>query len=576
MSQYRDDLTNNPQPQEPIDPPLNVEEASPGILRRFAPKRNFDRSVMLQQTPFWSRAVVGAIVTVTTAGLIWANVAKIEQSIPAKGQLKPQGSVKEVQAPVSGVVEEVYVEEGDQVEQDQVLLKLDSTASFAELASLKKILQNLQQENKFYQTLIQQSLDAYQVEAAIARLKLSPTVADLARSRTTLVSENRLFQGIFAGLVNEGAVTPNLTVQELARLQATRTEVISRARSAQIEVQKLQKQLNQNQVKLTEAEVQLAKDQQVLENIDVRNQMAQARARESLEIEQEMLKDVTPLLEEGAIAQMQIKQQEQQVNDRYAALVESRGNGAIEYERQQQQIENRLAEIDQLAEEQQRLQLAISQAQVQLTNTTALAEREIRDKIASNNQRIADIDSQLTKNVVENEKRIAELDSQVSGVQVTLKYQELRSPVAGTVFDLQATPGYVPPPSQTEALLKIVPDDFLVAEVNVTNQDIGFVREGMKSDIRIDSFPFSEFGDIKGEVISIGSDALPPDEIDNYYRFPVKVKLDTQLLETDGREIPLQSGMSVSVNIKVREDRTVMSLLTELFTKKIESLKQVR
>ena len=84
------------------------------------------------------------------------------------------------------------------------------------------------------------------------------------------------------------------------------------------------------------------------------------------------------------------------------------------------------------------------------------------------------------------------------------------------------------------------------------------------------------FGDIKGEVVSIGSDALPPDEIDGYYRFPVKVRLDSQLLETDGREIPLQSGMSVSVNIKVREDRTVMSLLTELFTKKIESLKQVR
>jgi HlyD family secretion protein len=115
-----------------------------------------------------------------------------------------------------------------------------------------------------------------------------------------------------------------------------------------------------------------------------------------------------------------------------------------------------------------------------------------------------------------------------------------------------------------------------VAEVDVTNEDIGFVTTGQKADVRIDSFPFSEFGDIKGEVIRIGSDALPPDEINRFYRFPVKVKLDQQYLKIKDREIPLQSGMSVSVNIKVRENRTVLSLFTELFTNKVETLKQVR
>mgnify|MGYP006225286245 CR=1 FL=1 len=409
MSQYKDNLTENSPSEEPINSSLNVEEVSPGILRRFAPKRSFDRSVILQQTPHWSRGVVAAIVGVTTLGIIWANVAKIEQVIPARGQLKPQGSVKEVQAPLSGVVQEVYVEEGDQVEANQVLLKLDSTASAKELVSLKKIQKNLQQENKFYQNLIQQSLDAYQVEVAIARLKLPQTVADLTSNRATLITENRLF----GGLVNQGMGAINLSAEQFARLQATRKEVISRATAAQIEVQKLHKQLNQNQVQLAEARVQLAKDQQVLGDIDVRNQLIQAQARESLRIEQEILDNVSPLLDEGAIPQLQIKKQQQQVNDRYAALVEDRGNGAIEYERQQQQIENRLAEIQQLNEEQQRLQLAISQAEVQLTNTTALAEREIRDKIANNEQRIAEIDSQLTKIVIENEKRIAELDSQI-------------------------------------------------------------------------------------------------------------------------------------------------------------------
>ena len=62
----------------------------------------------------------------------------------------------------------------------------------------------------------------------------------------------------------------------------------------------------------------------------------------------------------------------------------------------------------------------------------------------------------------------------------------------------------------------------------------------------------------------------------NFYRFPAKISLDKQFLDVKGKTITLQSGMSISANIKVREERTVMSLFTELFTKQVESLKEVR
>lgn len=74
-------------------------------------------------------------------------------------------------------------------------------------------------------------------------------------------------------------------------------------------------------------------------------------------------------------------------------------------------------------------------------------------------------------------------------------------------------------------------------------------------------------------MISIASDVLEPDEIHRFYRFYAKIKLDQQFLRTHDREITLQSGMSVTVNIKVRESRTAISLMTELFRKKVESLK---
>jgi HlyD family secretion protein len=179
------------------------------------------------------------------------------------------------------------------------------------------------------------------------------------------------------------------------------------------------------------------------------------------------------------------------------------------------------------------------------------------------------------KIVLDNEQNLADINSKISQAQLNFKYQELRAPVSGTIFDLQAkNPGFVANP--TQKLLQIVPNDNYVAEVFITNRDIGFVREKMAVDVRIDSFPFSEFGDIKGTVEKIASDALPPDETYQFYRFPARIRLDKQYLDIKNKKIPLQSGMSLSANIKVREERTVMSLFTELFTNQVESLKEVR
>jgi HlyD family secretion protein len=202
-------------------------------------------------------------------------------------------------------------------------------------------------------------------------------------------------------------------------------------------------------------------------------------------------------------------------------------------------------------------------------------------RITTNDKSIAEIDSQLTKVIVDNQKRIYEINSQISQIdselskaKTTLKYQKISSPFDGTIFELKAkTSGFVV--NSSEPILKIVPNDNLIAKVYITNPDIGFVKEGQKVDVRIDSFPFQQYGDIKGELLTIGSDALPPDEVYSYYRFPAKVRLDRQTLLINNRQLPLQSGMSINANIKLRK-RTVMSLFTDFLVKKAESLKYIR
>jgi len=124
-------------------------------------------------------------------------------------------------------------------------------------------------------------------------------------------------------------------------------------------------------------------------------------------------------------------------------------------------------------------------------------------------------------------------------------------------------------------LLKIVPTNNLIGEVYITNKDIGFVAPGMDVDVRIDSFPFSEFGDVKGKLVQVGADALPPDNTYNYFRFPARIELASQTMRVNNRVVPLQSGMSITANIRTR-NRTVLSIFTDLFTRQTEGLRYVR
>ena len=110
--------------------------------------------------------------------------------------------------------------------------------------------------------------------------------------------------------------------------------------------------------------------------------------------------------------------------------------------------------------------------------------------------------------------------------------------------------------------MSIVPTDGLVARVFVSNSDIAFLKVGQAVKIRVDAYPYNEFGEIKGVIESIGSDVLEPDESYQFFRFPVTVSLDKPYLVHKETKLPLVTGMSLSVNIVLRQ-RPVISLFTE-------------
>ena len=195
-------------------------------------------------------------------------------------------------------------------------------------------------------------------------------------------------------------------------------------------------------------------------------------------------------------------------------------------------------------------------------------------------------EAQLDQQMAQLNTELADLQSRLAEARVTLRYQQLKSPVDGVVFDLQPTSaGFTAQSTQT--VMKVVPYGSLEAKVEVPSNKIGFVKlppgcpqdesACMRADISIDSYPSTDFGVLEGRVTRIGSDALQPDpqEQRQELSFPVTVQLDQQSLELkSGSKLPLQVGMSLTANIKLRKV-SYLQLLLGGFQDKAESLQEL-
>ena len=259
-------------------------------------------------------------------------------------------------------------------------------------------------------------------------------------------------------------------------------------------------------------------------------------------------------------AQLQLKQTEL---DRYLGLNDSR----IEVLKQKIELNKTILDrIEKLA-----LKGAAPEIQyLQQLDQVAELEGEYRSTLIVRERQLAI----FNQSIQELKGQVAGLKSNVTEANVNLRYKDVVSPVDGVIFDLKPTgPGFVA--QSSEPVMKIVPFNALQAKINIKSSDIGFIQLNKPVDISIDSFPANDFGVIGGNVIRIGSDVLPPDKENQFYRYPSVVRLQSQkFVLKSGKELPLQAGMSLTANIKLRKV-SWLQLLLGGFKDKTDSLKEV-
>ena len=195
--------------------------------------------------------------------------------------------------------------------------------------------------------------------------------------------------------------------------------------------------------------------------------------------------------------------------------------------------------------------------------------------------------------LAETERKAAGFAADLSKAEQRTKLQQLTAPVSGIVQQLSVhTVGGVVTPAQSLAV--IVPSDSLLeVEAMVSNHDVGFVHAGDEVEIKVDTFDFTRYGLLHGQVLSISSDAIVRDNSANQSKdkqpgsttdssepkgqeltYAARISVDRAQMQVEDKKVNLSPGMAVTAEIKTGSRRIISYLLSPLVKYKQESLRE--
>jgi hemolysin D len=230
----------------------------------------------------------------------------------------------------------------------------------------------------------------------------------------------------------------------------------------------------------------------------------------------------------------------------------------------------------------------------QLAEAQAALDETFSDKRKAMEQFLADYAGKLA----DAEKHGDDEAQAVNKAEAQLAHTRLTAPVDGIVQDLAATTlGQVFTTGQQ--IMTIAPaKPSLQVEALVPNTDIGFLKLGQSAVIKVDAFPFTRFGTVRGHIVGIAAGAIEEQEAKRQladavaaaneatasagaspgaapnFVFPITIELDQRSIAVDGADIPLASGMSVVAEIRTGERRIIDYLVSPLAKISSEAFKE--
>lgn len=460
--------------------------------------------------PLYTRLLAGSISLLVFGTIAWAYFSKVDEVAVAPGDLIASTQVRPVRSLGDGTIRDIKVKEGDRVQKGDVLIERNSDLPQAEVDRLAKSAR-----------LIQEDLKRLEAE----RTGSASTGTNLQDQLQT--SRFKDFESRRAAAIAEA--NSQLAVMNEAKVRLSR----------------LQENLINAKTSVTNAKTNLVNAQSILAN--AKGLLANSEKREQ---------GLRSLIGDGAVPRLDYIEAQNGVIQAQAGVTTS-ADGITNAQNKATEAQDRVTSIEK--------EITGQAQQIRQAEQAYQAARNQAARVGSERQ--SEILTQITKR--------SEEQTTVEGELVQAQKQQeqnvIKSPVAGTIYSVKATRG---PVQAGEELLSILPEgEELLLEVKVLNRDIGFIREGMKSKVKMATFPFQEFGTINGEVVQVSPNATTDKDLGLV--FPTRIKLNTHSINVRGRDVKLTPGMAATGEIVTRK-KSVLTFLVEPVTRRFNEAFSVR
>ncbi|MDO8263419.1 MAG: HlyD family type I secretion periplasmic adaptor subunit [Gallionella sp.] len=192
-------------------------------------------------------------------------------------------------------------------------------------------------------------------------------------------------------------------------------------------------------------------------------------------------------------------------------------------------------------------------------------QRQVNDLLGQvedkRNKFRADAQSQLNNNQLD----IAGLEQTNISSADRVSRTIVRSPVHGVIKKIHVvTIGGIIQPGMD--IMEIVPiEENLLIEAKVRPADIAFLRPGQDATVKITAYDFSIYGGIRGKLEHISADTIIDDKQGESY-FLIRVRTDSNFIQSGDKQLPIIPGMTASVEILTGK-KSVLSYLLKPFLK---------
>ncbi len=319
--------------------------------------------------------------------------------------------------------------------------------------------------------------------------------------------------------------------KDIERLQAAmasiRTERLETL--AMVDKTKLQAQ-SRFDVAVSEIQGQQVALRQNLATIDT-NRLMINQQRDDADQEQARLARLKPLSDVGAIPRERVFEIESTIRTKQRGITESQGA-----------LQRVLGDTD-------RLKAEMQQKRAQAEQTKITSQQELQ---------------QLQSRLSGLQSKMQETQILLASAQARLKQRYLVAPVDGTILTLNSrNSGEVLQAGQSIA--EIAPQGKpLILSAMLPSQEAGFVKVGMLARLKLDAYPYQDYGVIEGKVAKISPDSKASQSAagqsgGQFYR--VDIVLSRQSVRDQGQMIKFRPGQTATAEIITRRRRILSALL---------------